>query len=216
MSQWNLSIRSIASWAIVLFLLGCAGPAGSGRTALPSSSGASVEAEAEARPPAVAGAQTEDAPEISRSAGVEGGIVVFWPRVIPKSDAPEIRAIAASLQERVRAMVAEALPGRPIDVRPEPERVCPMAGCEAMTVGILLLHEADGCAALALVSPPGASPTTIVPWAGDVRLHATVASFRDPPESHVTVEDFVPCSALLSSLDDHKEPVIEEMRAKAR
>ena len=68
-------------------------------------------------------------PEISRSGGVTGGVVLLWPRVIPRSEDPQTDQDAAFVQGQLRAAIARALPGRPVDVRPNPERVCPRAGC---------------------------------------------------------------------------------------
>lgn len=156
-----------------------------------------------------------DGPEISRSAGVEGGVIVFWPRVLPEPTSEEMRATAAALQARLRAIVAEALPGRSIDVRPEPERVCPQAGCRAMTVGVLLVHREMGCAALALVAGPGTSSTTIVPWVGRVRLHDSVVPFREYPENYVEVDDMVSCSTLLEQLEERKPEIVAAIQARA-
>src|SRR5262249_26564909 len=86
--------------------------------------------------------QGADAPEISRSAGVSGGVVVLWPRVPRDSGATSEgnRKMAAGIQRRLTAIVQRALPGRSVDVRPEPERVCPRSGCTALAVGAVLLR----------------------------------------------------------------------------
>jgi hypothetical protein len=143
-----------------------------------------------------------DAPEISRSSGEKGGVIIFWPRIIPKSDDAETRDLAGKLQERLKAIVAKELPGRPVDVRPEPERVCPRVGCAAMSVGVLFSKEGKSCAALALVSGPGASPSRIVPWAGEVQLSKNEVPFREAPERVVKVKDFVRCTELLGTIND--------------
>jgi hypothetical protein len=165
--------------------------------------------------PPAGGEAAKDAPEISRSGGENGGVVVFWPRVIPRSDDADTRALAASVQERLVALVRQTLPGTPVDVRPEPERVCPQDGCAAMTVGVLLTRSKDSCAALALVSPPGKSASRIVPWAGDARVLATSVPFRDPPEKHVKLDDLVRCSKLVEGLDKRQDPVAAEIRTAA-
>ncbi len=154
-----------------------------------------------AGPGSAAPAQTGDAPEISRSVGAQGGVVVFWPRVIPRDVVPMTRDLAAALQRKIRDVVARTLPGRPIDVRPEPERVCPRAGCTAMTVGVLVHRNQNGCVALALVSGPGTAPSKIVPWGGGVRLRADSVPFREAPETQVTVTDYLTCDGLL----DHEQ-----------
>jgi hypothetical protein len=164
---------------------------------------------------APAAGETKDAPEISRSGGEAGGVVVFWPRIIPRSDDAETRAMAAAAQERVVALVRQALPGKPVDVRPEPERVCPQDGCAAMTVGLLLTRSKDSCAALALVSPPGKSPSRILPWVGDATVHSASVPFREPPEKHVKLDDLVRCSKLVEGLDKRQDPVAAEIRSAA-
>jgi hypothetical protein len=156
---------------------------------------------ASAAPGSAAPARTGDAPEISRSVGAQGGVVIFWPRVIPRDVVPQTRDLAAALQRKIRGVVSHALPGRPIDLRPEPERVCPRAGCAAMTVGVLLHRNQNGCVALALVSGPGTAPAKIVPWGGGVRLRADTVPFREAPESQVTVTDYLTCDGML----DHEE-----------
>ena len=163
-----------------------------------------------------ASAASEDAPQISRSRGAEGGVVLLWPRIIPGSAAGESRALAAAVQARLRDMVEEALPGRAIDVRPDPERVCPQGGCEGLSVGALLLREDNGCAVVALIGGPGRAPTRMVPLAGRVRLHTPFVPFREPPESHVTITDFGPCSSLLDDFSAHRGEVEAALRALVR
>jgi len=133
---------------------------------------------------------------ISRSRGEEGGVVVLWPRIIPAGERDSLRPTAQALQERLRAMVASALPGRPIDVRPENERVCPITGCLGSAVGLLLVRQGTGCVAITLLSDPGKSAQRLVGWAGGYTSPAEVP-FREPPESSVLVRDYVPCERLL-------------------
>ncbi|MBN2495136.1 MAG: hypothetical protein JXR96_11130 [Deltaproteobacteria bacterium] len=153
-----------------------------------------------------------DPPTISRSRGVAGGVVVLWPRIVPGSASAESRDIARALQARLRALVARELPGRPIDSRPEPERVCPQAGCEAFSAGALLIRRGQGCAVVALLSPPGPSAARLVRWAGELRLKQQSVAFRKPPESHVTVTDFASCAELASELDANAERVERALR----
>jgi hypothetical protein len=167
-------------------------------------------------PPSGAG----DAPEISRSVGAEGGVVVLWPRIVrtkgnsgPVDD--ETRDIAAKLQKRLEEVAAKALPGAPTDVRPEPERVCPRQGCKAISVGVLLTRAQGACAAMALVSAPGASPAKIVPWAGRVNVQQDTVAFRDPPETQVRVEDYVSCAKLIDELGSREAEVAAAIRAVA-
>ena len=57
------------------------------------------------------GGQSGDAPEISRSVGQTGGVVVFWPRIVPRSVGgdPQMHAIAQRLQERLAAKEIEQI-----------------------------------------------------------------------------------------------------------
>ncbi len=135
-------------------------------------------------------------PEISRSAGVEGGVVVLWPRVIPKSEDPQTRQDGAFIQSQLRAAIARALPGMPVDVRPEPERVCPQKGCTAVSVGAVLMHKESGCAVVATVSKPGPSEQRLITMAGAMTLATNTVPFREPPESFVTIHDFDRCTDL--------------------
>ncbi|MBI2896850.1 MAG: hypothetical protein HYY06_25050 [Deltaproteobacteria bacterium] len=143
---------------------------------------------------------TGDAPEISRSVGAEGGVVLFWPRIVPRAAAEGSRDVALAVQEHLRGLVERTLPGRAIDVRPEPERVCPRAGCTAMTVGALLLRNEGGCIVLGIVSGPGTAPARLVPWIGQVDLRQRMVPFREPPEAQVTARDFGRCSSLAEQL----------------
>ena len=101
-------------------------------------------------------------PEISHSKGQAGGIVVLWPRIIPGADAEANAAIAGQIQQKVKAVAEKALPGRPVDMRPKPERVCPKAGCDAMSVNILFNRNSNSCVAVALINAPGTSPTKLI------------------------------------------------------
>ena len=97
-------------------------------------------------------------------------------RWVPRAEARALERKKAererrkALQKHVRHVVEKNLPGRQIDFRPEPERVCPRQGCKSMSVGTLLSRHKQGCLVLALISRPGQSPVTIIPWAGNVKL----------------------------------------------
>ena len=156
-----------------------------------------------------------DAPEISRSVGEEGGVLVFWPRVIPRTQDAAMRETAAAIQSRLRAMAEQAAPGKPLDVRPEPERVCGKDGCLAMTVGAALVEVGGGCAVVGLVARPGTSPTKIVPWVGEVKLATNEVAFREPPESQVTIVDAMPCDEVMTAVDEGQDALVAAIRAAA-
>lgn len=140
-------------------------------------------------------------PEISHSKGVAGGVVVLWPRIIPSAIAAENQQYAQAVQQKVKQLVERALPGRPIDVRPSPERVCPKAGCDGMSVGVLFTRQNNSCIAVALINGPGVSQTKMVPWAGEIAFKSgDTIQFRDPPESFITIKDFTTCDQLVAEM----------------
>lgn len=155
-----------------------------------------------------------DAPEISRSVGPKGGVVVLWPRIVPATQDPKLLDAAKQLQDRLAASAAVAWPGVEIEVRPAPERVCPKGtGCKAIAVGAVLGWSEGGCVAAATVSPPGESPATLVPWAGELTLKAKTSPFREPPESQLTVIDFTPCDGLVAEAKAHELVLVDAIKA---
>ena len=170
-----------------------------------------------ATPDAVAGGRDDRflGKEISHSKGVAGGVVVLWPRIIPASIAEENTPIAAQLQAKVKAVVEKALPGRPIDMRPKPERVCPKAGCDAMSINVLFTRTSNACVAVAIINAPGTSPTKLMPWGGTVELKSDTIQFRDMPESFVKIKDYVPCDQLVASMGAADQFIEAAIRAAA-
>ena len=154
-------------------------------------------------------------PEISHSKGQAGGIVVLWPRIIPGADAEANAAIAGQIQQKVKAVAEKALPGRPVDVRPKPERVCPKAGCDAMSVNILFNRNSNSCVAVALINAPGTSPTKLIAWGGLVELKSDTIQFRDMPENFVKIKDYVPCDQLITSMAEQDQFIEAAIRAAA-
>lgn len=190
-------------------------PAGPAPVAAPAPTPAPATPAPAATRPAPA-PETLEERQVSKSAGVAGGVTVLWPRIIPREIVDENRDLAAALQQQMRRIVEKHLPGRPIDFRPEPERVCPQGGCAGASVGLLLSRSGHGCLVLALVSGPGASPTKIVPWVGKVQLRADTIGFREWPESQIVVSDFVPCNALLTTMDAGEASVAAALKAAAQ
>ncbi|MFO0749809.1 MAG: hypothetical protein U1F43_29675 [Myxococcota bacterium] len=153
-------------------------------------------------------------PNVSHSRGVDGGVVLLWPRVIPSAELERVRPMAAALQERLMGLVTQAYPGRPVDRRPEPERVCPPNGCAGIAVGVLLAVRGDSCYAVAVVSAPGRAPQQLTPWAGTVSAEAEIP-FRAHPEEHVHTQDYVPCALLLDQArerDDRVRAALDAVR----
>ncbi len=152
-------------------------------------------------------------PRVSTSTGTEGGVVVLWPRVIPDDGAAALQEQASALQTRLGEIAKRVFAEDSIDVRPEPQRVCPRAGCVGMSLGALLLHDRGGCAILALVSAAGTRPARIVPWAARVQVLKKFVPFREPPEAHVRVLDMVPCADILGALDEREPDVQKALQA---
>jgi len=150
---------------------------------------------------------------ISRSRGTQGGVLLLWPRVIPSSRTAELRYAAQPVQAALYQLIQKALPGRAIEARPEPERVCPQAGCVASSVGVLLLASKGGCAAIVQTSRPGRGPATQTPWAGSATLRSPTVPFREPPESYVRISDFVPCKDIAKYLKQRESVVLGALRA---
>lgn len=186
---------------------GPTGPIADGRGGAPSSAGVP-----EPSPAAASG----DAPEISRSPGKAGGVVVLWPRIVLPRNSPEpdaeTRALAQRIQDRLAAIVRRAAAGRDVDVRPEPERVCPRQGCQAASVGALVTKAGGGCAVLALVSDAGQAPARIVSWFGTVKLDSDHVPFREHAEKRVKVTDYGSCASLPDSLSEGEGPVEEAVK----
>jgi len=195
--------RVILALALLLPMLGC---------------GSTPPPETEAPPADLtdpAYAQRFDEPtdrSISTSQGQEGGVVVLWPRIIPADEADGTRDLASTVQGRLRDLANRVYPSGDVDVRPEPERVCSRAGCSGASLGALILRRGEGCAVVGLVSRPGASPARLVQWAGDVILRANEVAFRDPPESQVSVRDFMRCENLAESLAEAEADIEAALR----
>ncbi len=143
---------------------------------------------------------SNDSKEISRSVGAPGGVVVLWPRIIPRTDDAMVHDIAFKVQARLERIAGKAATS--VDRRPEPERVCPRGeGCRGASLGAVLAVKDKGCAVVAVVGPAGPKDERLVSLAGTVSLRSDTVAFRDPPENNVTVQEFVPCEKLLADLD---------------
>ncbi len=218
------------SWVIALALVavGCGGsqnrpdtaddaPLTDGRTGTETAySPPPIQTVGQAPPamsPPAAGPSSRDAPEISRSVGSAGGVVVLWPRIVQPSGSPppdaSLKKIAGDVQAELARIARKG--GGQVDVRPEPERACPRSGCKATRIGALVTRADHGCAVVAIVGKPGASPAHLVPWAGRITLSAPEVPFRSPPEQVVRVGDYVSCESL--DLSRHSADVEAALRA---
>lgn len=137
-------------------------------------------------------------------------LTILWPRVIPSAQAEATAELARAAQQKVSEAARRAMPGREHELRPKGERSCPDAGCPGGSVGVLLLREGSGCAAVALVGVPGRSRIRLAAWAGTLELKKYEVEFREPPESSVRIKDYVACTDLVAKLS---EPSVDVDRA---
>ena len=74
----------------------------------------------------------------------------------------------------------------------------------AQTGGCILIASTSSFAffAVGLVGYPEGGQVRMVPWAGEVLASQRHVSHREPPESRLMVEEFVPCEQLVAQLDD--------------
>jgi hypothetical protein len=120
--------------------------------------------------------------------------------------------IAAAVQARAASVARRVF--KEVDVRPEPERVCPKTGCQGVSVGLLLARAGGGCSVVAMVSPPGPSPAHLVPWSpGVVKLKAPTVRFREHAENVVGVKDYGRCEKLPADLAGKDADVEAALRA---
>ncbi len=158
---------------------------------------------------ATANAGERQAEEISTSVGPSGGVIVLWPRVGRGRKA--LNRAAAWMVQRELSSIAREL-GVEVDVRPEPQRVCPRDGCAATRLGAAVLRARGVCAVVATIGTPGPSPDHLVPWVGDVRLAAPEVPFRVPPEGYIGVMDFVGCDMLAGPLREGRSAILRAAR----
>jgi hypothetical protein len=151
--------------------------------------------------------EENDDNRISRSAGEEGGVVVLWPRVMGLPDTEPTRA-----QAHLVEIARQVFPDRQLDIRPEPERVCPRDGCHTVSLGLLLVANNGGCATVAIIGRPGTTNLTLVPWTGRIELRDRTIPFREPPESHIVLHDSGVCADLEQDFAAHDEDVARELR----
>ena len=155
-----------------------------------------------------------DGPEISRSLGKKGGVLVLWPRLLHEGVQVEgdVANAAAAQVQAALVKIAQSLNER-VDVRPAPERVCPKeTGCRATALGAVVVVQGEGCAVVATISAPGASPAKLVPWVSKQTLKGKEVAFRKPPEAAVQVTDFTPCGELAAALEEGTSKVAEALR----
>lgn len=139
-------------------------------------------------------------------------VTVLWPRVIPRDEAPRSDALAAQVQQAVLDAVRRALPGRPVEVRPQGERSCPEAGCPGGSAGALLIRKGEGCAVVGLAGWRGRGQIRLAAWAGTVELKKLQVDFREPPESSVRVQDFARCAEVAAQLAARAEQMDRTLR----
>ncbi len=188
MRQWQVGL-------VMLIVSGCGGAAATSGSSGGESANVVID---------------EDDARVSRSAGEEGGVVVLFPRVmgLPGGEAAALQAHMVELAQRV-------FPNRPMDVRPDPERVCPRTGCQGVALGALLVSQNGNCVVVGVVGAPGQTDLTLTRWAGNLTVRDQTIPFRDPPESHVTVHDMIACDSLGEALGEEDYAVEEALRRAA-
>ena len=200
-------MRITCSFVLVLSSLlvaGCGGGGTSGEEGVTSDEGAVTEGgEGDGMVVVI----DDDDDRVSTSAGEEGGIVVMWPRVMGFSGEE-----SALLQQRLVAIARRVAPNGPIDIRPEPQRVCPRGGCNAPSLGVLLVVQDGTCATVAIIGRPRDGNLTLVPWTGDLDISDRNIPFREPPESHVVLHDRTSCADLATELGAHEAEVEAALR----
>lgn len=138
---------------------------------------------------------------------------MLWPRVLPREHGADIRDLAANMQQQLVALAKATFPGVRVTARPEPQRVCPQGGCDAVALGAVLVHTNGAtCAVSAFVAAPGRTARELVPWGDGVELKAARVPFRQPPEGALRVVDFQPCAGLASELARSSGPIIGALR----
>ena len=93
---------------------------------------------------------------------------INWLRTLPYMRA-WIQNYGQQLQQKMKQLVEKALPGRPVDVRPAPERVCPKAGCDAMSINVLFTRQNNSCVAVALIN--GVQLSGVPAWLAWLGVH---------------------------------------------
>ncbi|HVY48499.1 MAG TPA: hypothetical protein VHB21_21570, partial [Minicystis sp.] len=143
-------------------------------------------------------------PDVSRSRGHKGGMVVLWPRVSVATggDASKAHDAARDAELRLEALAHRAGGARAVDRRPEPEARCPKDGCEATSVSAVVFARPDGCAAVAMIAGPKKSPAHLLKWAGDVELTSDIVPLGAGPEPLVKVKTAVPCEKLFEKREN--------------
>jgi hypothetical protein len=147
-------------------------------------------------------------PDVSRSVGHKGGVVVLWPHLVPPSDDPAAKAIAAKVQQHLADLAHRAAGARDVDVRPAPETRCgPKVGCEATSVSAVIVMKGTTCAVAALIAGPKKAPAHLLPWSGKADFTKDIVPFGEPADPLVKVKDFVPCDALLDKKQNEEAAI---------
>jgi hypothetical protein len=147
-------------------------------------------------------------PEVSRSLGHKGSVIVLWPRLVPASTDPTTNAVASRVQERLADLSKRAAGPRAIDVRPSPETVCAAKnGCDALTVSAVIVVQGTNCAVAALIGGPNKGPSHLLPWSGKVEFTKDTVSFGESPDALVKVKEGVPCDSLLAKRENEEATI---------
>ncbi len=136
--------------------------------------------------------------------------VVYVPRLdVVGARKAETRQMGWMVQQELVAAARRA----GFDAALSDDDECPSGGCPSVWFGASVVREDNGCAVTALVGTTGKKEAVLVPWVGTIQLTALNVGFREPPESLLTVRDFVPCDRILTSLREGGQRVEEMARS---
>ena len=90
--------------------------------------------------------------------------------------------------------------------------MCPRGGCNAPSLGVLLVTQDGSCATVAIIGRPRDGNLTLIPWTGSLDVTDRNVPFREPPESHVVLHDRTACADLASELGAHEADVEAALR----
>jgi hypothetical protein len=149
----------------------------------------------------------DDAPHVTRVVGTPDGLVVLYPHVLPPSEDAEVVELASAMQRELIQVAREGSPKRGRYVRPKPESTCPSYGCNAPSLGALLLHDDGACALIGVIGSAGIDPKYLVPWVGHITVKSDEIPFEASIREQVTVHGMVPCNQVIGELEYRRRQV---------
>lgn len=198
-SSLSRSSRGTAGWAALLMalaLLGCGGASQQKNARSSTAPETSPEVGRDVR--------------VSQSRGLQGGVVVLWPHVVPRK--AERSVLAERVQGTLSTITRELVVPQATDVRPAPEQRCEEEGCIASSVGAVVLRQDGECAVVATIAHPGTSEVFLLPVHGKVQLREQYVPFGQSPESSIVVRDYEDCGKIHRSFVRSRNSIKEAIR----